>query len=360
MKKITLSLLLFPMLLMGVAPVINFLDTTVTTTTGTVESAGAGSTADLGTESTTTTDAAIGDNYTATPLDDTIVYTPNLTDQNDIFGQAGDDVIKPTDSELEDYYGQYYGEDGNDYIELTWGTWSEAYGGAGDDTLVGHRDADNSHSVSGQYFYGGDGDDKIYAPGVFGDNSNRIYGDAGFDVMVVYGTSADYNIIKSWGRYYLEQISTGKDLRFQDIEKIIFSTDLTPNLVGAEEGETFYFDNSTTLSTTPTTTSDATLTTVTLYEHNFSLTTTAVAGGKIYIDMISDKIFSVTDTTTGIVYEVLGRNITDDNENILGQTGYLYLPITADVTRTLVMTGEVQLTTTEITDITVSAVLPGF
>jgi len=345
MKKITMSLVLLPILLLAGAPTVTFTDTTVTTTTGTVETAGSGSTEDLGTETDTTTNPSVGDNYTATPQDDTVLYTPNLTEQNDIFGQGGNDVIKPTDKEIEDYYGQYYGEDGDDYIELTWGTWSEAYGGNGNDTIVAYR---GPHGVSGQYYYGNNGDDKIYLPETFLDNTSRVYGGNGFDIMIVYGTSSQYEITKSGSRYYLKQLSTNKQMRFKDIEKIIFSTDATPNIIGAEEGETFYFDNSKTLSTTPTTDSNSELTTITLYEHRFSLNTSGASGMNLYINNISDKIYKLIDTVTNTEYEVLGRNITNNDEKVVGQTGYIEFSNPVSGTREFILLGNEQATQSEL------------
>jgi len=343
--------------LMAVAPVLTFTETTVTTTTGTIETSGSGDTADLGTESDTTTTADTGDWYIGDDLDNTLVYTPNLSDQNDIYGRAGNDKIIPTDTTLEDYYGQYYGEDGNDFIQLTWGTWSEAYGGDGDDTLLGHRGPEDCDA---QYFYGGNGDDKIYVPENFTGTGTRIYGDDGFDTMIVYGLSNNFTVSKSWGRYYLTRNDTGGKLRFQDIEKIIFTTDDTPNISGGDEGEVFYFDNSTTLSETPTTTSTAELTTVTLFEHRFSFDATGVSGYTAYLDFISDKVSIIRDVSTGIEYTILARNVTDNNENILGQTGYVEIPNLTDGTRELILIGETQMTTTELSEIRLTIKVPGF
>ena len=361
MKKNLLLTVLIPMILSAGGPTITFDETTITTTTGTSENTGSGNVADLGTETTETTDKDVGDWYIGTPQDDTIIYTPNTTDENDIFGKDGDDVIKPTDKEIEDYKGEYEGNAGNDYIELAWGYYNRAWGGSGDDTIVGYR---GTHETSRTYIYGDDGDDKIYVPMNISDNNGRIYGGNGFDVMIIFGTSSEFTITKSWGRYYMKKNSTGKKFRFQDIEKIIFSTDPTPNIAGAEEGETFYYDESDpkNLSTTPTDSSNSELTTITLYEHRFSFYTDFISATgnsniSIYVDKVSDKIFKLKDATTSVEYDIYSKDLRDNDENVIGQVGWTKIPISTDGTRELILVGEEEATLTELNEIRATIVI---
>jgi len=104
-----------------------------------------------------------------TPLDDDILYGKGS--KNKINGLAGDDYIHPVNYEDWDSKGKYYGDGGNDWIELMRGTKILAYGGTGNDVIVNYHGTGWHSSYK---MYGEAGNDKFYT-GLKG-NDDQFWG----------------------------------------------------------------------------------------------------------------------------------------------------------------------------------------
>ncbi len=108
---------------------------------------------------------------------DDVIYAENVAS---VWGGDGNDIIVGSTQ-------AFYGEDGDDYIDISMGanehitTPASAWGGRGNDTLIGGAESDQ--------LVGNDGDDLAYAGGakdrlVGGSGDDTLYGQAGNDLLL--------------------------------------------------------------------------------------------------------------------------------------------------------------------------------
>ena len=144
---------------------------------------------------------------------------------------SGNDIIEP--SNREDYYenATYKGGLGNDYLIMPKGDLNIAYGEDGDDVIVSYLGADVSTQSR---IYGGNGDDKIYAP--LNGAGHLIKGEAGYDTLVLRGLKTDYTFNYIIGDRYDITHANGLNIRSYSIEAYSFTSD---NPLTAPNGSTY-------------------------------------------------------------------------------------------------------------------------
>jgi len=260
-----------------------------------------------------------------TPQDDDILYGGGK--KNKIYAKAGDDYIHPVDVETYDNTSKYYGDSGNDWIELSRGVALEAYGGDGEDVIVNYQGANYHKNYK---LYGGDGNDKFYS--TFNGIGDIFDGGAGLDTIILKGSfSENYKIYynnstpKIYTFYYKESskpTTWSYDSKFQikNIESWIWTPTGLPPENGESENVTkkYYItpDKSTSLSTTPTNTYVATLPTVTQYKVPINIKGTT--SQKVIISLLPGDTTYIADTNGNDIGALKVKQETDDNDNTTG------------------------------------------